>query len=223
AQACRTAARRHLAAADEVAVVGPYNSGCSKEMLPIVGADPDQALVVVSNGSTDPGLTKAWGRGEPDRYYPGGVRTFARVVTTDAVQGRAAAAFASQDLGVRSVLVLDDGGVYGTHVADAFVGAAQEAGIEVVGRTRWTRGSQSYEDLFRAAVAAAGGRTPDAVFLGGAVANDGLDVVRDKVAVLGDNQQVRLLAPDGFTGEPRLTELPEAQGMYLTFPGLSPE
>jgi len=222
AEACRSAARRHLAAADEVAVIGPYNSGCAKAMLPIVGADPSQAITLVSNGSTDPGLTKAWDAGEPGRYYPAGVRTFGRVVTTDDVQGRAAATFAHDDLGVRSVLVLDDGGVYGKHVATAFADAARAAGIRVVGRQRWTRGSASYRDLFAPPAGDTGG-PPDAVFLGGAVSNDGLAVVRDKVAVLGDNTKVKLLAPDGFAGEPRLAKLAEAEGMYVTFPGLSPE
>ena len=222
-EACRAAARRHLAALDEVAVIGPYNSGCAKELVPLVSKDPATALTVVSNGSTDPGLTKTWEAGEPDRYYPGGVRTFARVVTTDDVQGKAAAAFAAgDDLRVKTVLVLDDGGVYGRHVAATFVTAAKAAGIRVVGQARWTRGQASYRDLFTAAATAADGGPPDAVFLGGAVANDGLAVVRDKVAVLGDNQSVKLLAPDGFAGEPKLAKLAEAQGMYITFPGLSP-
>jgi len=220
-EACRSAARRHLAALDEVAVVGPYNSGCAKILVPIVGKDPARALAVVSNGSTDPGLTKAWEAGEPDVYYPGGVRTFARVVTTDDIQGKAAAAFAAGDLGVKSVLVLDDGGTYGKHVAATFASAAQAAGIRVVGQAQW-KSSGSHQDLFTAAAKAVDGGPPDAVFLGGAVAHDGPAVVRDKVAVLGDNQRVRLIAPDGFAGEPQLAKLAEAQGMYITFPGLSP-
>jgi branched-chain amino acid transport system substrate-binding protein len=63
--ACQAAARRHLAARDEIAVIGPYNSGCAKLAVPILGKDPESALTVISNGSTDPGLTKAWDAGEP--------------------------------------------------------------------------------------------------------------------------------------------------------------
>ena len=217
--ACKNAARAHVAAAAEVAVIGPYNSGCAKAMLPILGGDPATAITAVSNGSTDPGLTKAWGPGEPGIYRPGGVRTFARVVTTDDVQGRAAATFAAGDLHVRSVFVLQDGGVYGQHVAGAFADAARAAGIKVLGTVRWIPNAASNRDLFAKVAALA----PDAVFLGGTVANGGLQLVADKVAVLGDNEKVRLLAPDGFAGEPRLARLPAAQGMYVTFPGLSPE
>jgi branched-chain amino acid transport system substrate-binding protein len=217
--ACEAAARRHVAAADEVAVIGPYNSGCAKVAVPILGQDPATAITAVSNGSTDPGLTKAWDAGEPAKYYPGGVRTFARMVTTDDVQGRAAATFAAGDLGVSKVFVLDDGGVYGRNVARAFAEAARANGITIAGSARWDRNAASYTGLFTAVKATGAG----AVFLGGAVGANGLRLVQDKLAVLGDNQQVKLLAADGFAGEPRLARLAAAQGMYLTFPGLSPE
>jgi branched-chain amino acid transport system substrate-binding protein len=216
--ACTAAARRHLAATDEVAVIGPYSSGCAKLVVPILDADPATAMTVVSNGATDPGLTKHWDVGEPDKYYPGKVRNFARVVTTDDVQGRAAAMFASGEH-VTSVFVLNDGGVYGRNVAGAFADAARADGLRVVGQAQWDPHAGDYRDLF-AQVARSGA---DAVFLGGTVASNGLQLVRDKVSVLGDNQKVRLLAADGFSGEPRLAVLAEAQGMYITFPGLSPE
>jgi branched-chain amino acid transport system substrate-binding protein len=217
--ACARNAGDHLARTDEVAVIGPYNSGCAKLMLPIIGKDPGSAMAMISNGSTDPGLTKPWLAGEPDKYYPSGQRTFARVVTSDDVQGRAAATFAAGDLKVTKVYVLDDGGVYGTSMARAFADAARGAGITVVGQGRWSRTDSDYTPLFEK-VKAAGA---DAVFLGGAVAANGLRVIQDKVSVLGDNSTVKLLAADGFVGEPKLAALAEAQGMYLTFPGLSPE
>ncbi|HEY6793824.1 MAG TPA: protein kinase [Kineosporiaceae bacterium] len=217
--ACEAAARRHVGARDEIAVIGPYNSGCAKIAVPILGQDAATAIIAVSNGSTDPGLTRPWDVGEPDKYYPAKVRTFARVVTTDDVQGRAAADFAATDLGVSTVFILDDGGVYGRNVARSFAEAVKDKGVQVVGTARWDRGAENYTDLFARVKRSGAG----AVFLAGAVSSNGLRLVQDKVAVLGDNQHVRLLAADGFTGEPRLAELPEAQGMYVTFPGLSPE
>ena len=39
--------------------------------------------------------------------------------------------------------------------------------------------------------------------------------------MLGDNTKVKVIAPDGFTGFPDLNKPPQAQGMYLTFAGLS--
>ena len=59
------------------------------------------------------------------------------------------------------------------------------------------------------------------MFFGGIYDNNGGQLVKDKVAVLGDNSGVKLIAPDGFTGYPDFLKLPEAEGAYLTFAGLS--
>ena len=62
---------------------------------------------------------------------------------------------------------------------------------------------------------------PDCVYLGGINDNNGEQLIKDKVAVLGPNNgTVKLIAPDGFTGYPTVQELAEAQGMYITFAGL---
>ena len=66
---------------------------------------------MVSNANTNPGLTKAWDP-KPDKYYPTGARNYARVCTTDDVQGSAAAQFA-KSIGVKSVYVLNDTETYG--------------------------------------------------------------------------------------------------------------
>jgi branched-chain amino acid transport system substrate-binding protein len=59
------------------------------------------------------------------------------------------------------------------------------------------------------------------VYFAGIFDNNGGQLTKDKVKVLGDNTKVKLMAPDGFTGYPEFNELPEAQGAYLTFAGLS--
>ena len=62
----------------------------------------------------------------------------------------------------------------------------------------------------------------DLVYLGGIYDNKGGQLIKDKVAVLGPNDgPVKLFAPDGFTGYPDMLKLPEAQGLYLTFAGLT--
>ena len=57
------------------------------------------------------------------------------------------------------------------------------------------------------------------MFLGGQFDSNGGRLVADKVARLGDNEKVKLLAPDGFVGYPDFTALPQAAGAYLTYPG----
>ncbi len=60
------------------------------------------------------------------------------------------------------------------------------------------------------------------VYLGGIYDNNGGQLIKDKVAVLGANDgDVKLIAPDGFTGYPDMLKLPESAGMYLTFAGLT--
>jgi branched-chain amino acid transport system substrate-binding protein len=195
-----------------VAVMGAYNSGCSKLQAPVLN---QASVLTVSHGNSNPGLTKKWQAGEPGMYRPTGRLNYARVLGTDDVQGVGMAQFAAKDLAVTSVYVLDDGDSYGSGVADAFAKAARARGVKVVGRTRWNPGAGDYTALFRK-VKASGAQ---AVYLGGIFDNNGGQLVADKVKVLGDNEKVPLLAPDGFTGYPALQQLPQAEGMHLSFAG----
>jgi len=214
---CQKNATDHVKAKDEVAVIGTYNSGCAKIEVPILNQDPSGPMVMVSQANTNPGLTKKWDTGEPEKYYPTGTRNYARVVTTDDVQGLAAASFASKDLSLKKIYILNDNETYGQGVAKAFEDSAKAAGITILGNDPWDAKATNYTALFQKIKAL----TPDAVFFGGVYDNNGGQLVKDKVAVLGDNTKVKLMAPDGFTGYPEFNKLPEAQGAYLTFAGLS--
>lgn len=214
---CTKNANDHVANKAEVAVMGTYNSGCAKLQTPVLNQAPDGPMLMVSHANTNVGLTKTWDTGEPAKYAPSGKRSYARVVTTDDVQGPAAAQFAIKDLGVKKVFVLNDTETYGAGVAKTFAAEAKKQNIQVVGETSWKKGDANYTALFNQ-VKAAGA---DAVFFGGIYDNNGGQLIKDKVAVLGPNSGVKVLAPDGFTGYPDFLKLPEAEGSYLTFAGLS--
>ena len=215
--ACAKNATDHVANEGEVAVVGTFNSGCAKIEVPTLNQDSTGPMLMVSHANTNPGLTKTWETGEPDKYYPAGKRNYARVVTTDDYQGNAAAAFANGDLKVKKCFVLNDNQTYGLGVAKAFANAAKKVGIEVVGEQAWDAKQPNYTALYQT-VKASGA---DCVYLGGIIDNNGGQLVKDKVAVLGDNSKVKLMGPDGFTGSEDLLKLPQAEGMYLTFAGLT--
>ena len=215
--ACAKNATDHVANTDEVAVMGTFNSGCAKIELPILNQDSTGPMLMVSHANSNPGLTKSWETGEPDKYYPSGSRNFARVVTSDDYQGNAAAIYAAKDLGVKKVFVLDDNQTYGLGIAKAFETAAGTEGIEVVGKASWDAKQPNYTALFQA-VKASGA---DMVYIAGVYDNNGGQLIKDKVAVLGDNSEVRLMGSDGFTGYPDLLALPQSQGLYLTFSGLT--
>jgi len=219
---CAANAQAHVANANEVAVMGTYNSGCAKIIAPILNQAPGGAMVMISHANTNPGLTKAWDPGEPEVYFPTGTRNYGRVCTTDDYQGSAAAQFA-QSIGVKSVYVLNDTQTYGQGVAQAFTTEARKIGLNVLSSgdqgEGWDAKQTSYEALFTKIKAL----KPDMIYIAGIFDNNSGQLIKDKVKVLGDNTKVKIMAPDGFTGYPEFNEMPEADGAYLSFAGLSTE
>jgi len=217
---CAKNAQAHVAAKDEVGVMGTYNSGCAKIIVPVLNQDPEGPMVMISNANTNPGLTKAWDAGEPEKYYPTGARNYFRVVTTDDNQGNAAAEYA-KSIGVKRVYVLNDRQTYGIGVARSFTAAAKKLGLTVLSDgeagTGWDDKAPNYEALFTKIKAT----KPDMVYVGGIFDLNGGQLVKDKVKYLGDNTKVKFMMPDGFTGYPDFLALPEAAGAYLSFTGLS--
>ena len=211
---CQSNATKHVATTSEVAVMGTFNSGCAKIELPVLNQDPDGPMLMVSHANTNPGLTKAWDANEPAKYYPAGSRNYARVIVTDDFQGSAAAKFAATKLNVKKVYVLNDNQTYGQGVAKAFVAAAAQNGIQILGNEAWDAKQQSYAPLFNKIKA----MNPDMIYLSGIIDSNGPALIKDKVAVLGKNDGVKLMGPDGMTGT-KVDTLPEAEGMYLTFGG----
>jgi branched-chain amino acid transport system substrate-binding protein len=212
---CTKNANDHVANATEVAVMGTYNSGCAQLQIPVLNQDPNGPMLMISHANTNPGLTKAWEPGEPAKWYPTNVRNYARVVTTDDYQGKAGAQMAAKDLGVKHCLVLDDTETYGKGVAKQFADEATKQGIKV-DTAAWDAKATNYNALFNKA------KTDgvDCVFTGGVFDNNGGQLVKDKVRILGDNKAVKLIGPDGFVGYPEFDKLAEAEGSYQTFPGL---
>ena len=213
---CAKNAQDHVANSDEVAVMGTYNSGCAKIIVPVLNQDPDGPMLMVSHANTNPGLTKEWDPGEPDIFYPTGKRNYARVITTDDYQGQAAAEFAAEDLKVKKCYVINDNQTYGQGVAKAFSDAAKENGIEILGESAWDAKQPNYSAFFEQIKA----KDPDCLYVGGIYDNNGGQLFKDKVKILGDNETVKTLVPDGFTGYPDFQKQPESEGAYLTFAGL---
>jgi branched-chain amino acid transport system substrate-binding protein len=215
---CSANATAHVANTDEVAVMGTFNSGCAKLEVPTLNRDPSGPMLMVSHANTNVGLTKTWDTGEPQKYFPSGKRSYARVVTTDDVQGPADAQFAAKELNIKKVYVLNDTETYGQGVAKTFADEATKQGMTVVGQDAWKKSDANYTALM-GKIKASGA---EMVFFGGIFDNNGGQLVKDKVAVLGPNSgAVKMMAPDGFTGYPDFLKLTEADGAYLSFAGLS--
>ena len=185
---CATNAHLYANNKSVIGVLGTFNSGCAKIEVPVLNR---AALGMVSPANTNPGLTKKWDVGEPQKYYPTGVRNYARVVATDDIQGPADALW-SQSLGFKKVYVLNDKQTYGFGVATTYRAAAQKLGIKVVGFQGWDAKASSYEAL-ATAIKASGAQ---AVFLGGIVCNNGAKLMQDLKAV---DPKIQLQMPDGFS------------------------
>jgi branched-chain amino acid transport system substrate-binding protein len=188
-----------------LAVIGTFNSGCGAVELPVLNQAPGGSLAMVSPANTYVCLTEG-GPGcaddEPDRYYPTGVRNYVRVVAHDAYQGAALAQF-MQEQGTTRLYILNDREAYGLGVATNVRGAAEHLGIEVVGFEAWDPKASNYEALMRSV----GQSGADGLFLGGLTEENGAQVIRDKVAVLGPNDgDVKLYMPDGFTQQSTIDE-----------------
>lgn len=214
------------AAADKtiVAYLGTFNSGAAKLSIPILNqAGP---LVMISPANTYPGLThSAEGQteaDEPGKYYPSGARNYARVAATDDFQGPVAVNL-MVSLGIKTLYILDDQEVYGKGVADSVHIAAEKAGITVIAQEGYDPKAADYKALMTKISTSNAGGPPDAVYLGAIVDNNSAQVLKDKVAIMGDNVTVKFVGPDGlFTAaliEGAGAEV--AEGVYATTPGLA--
>lgn len=177
-----------------VAIIGTYNSGCAGIIIPIAN---EVGLGMISPANTAVGLTHEGpgsNPGEPDKFYPTGERNYLRVVASDDFQGGVGAQYMKNELGVTKVFILDDREQYGKGVADAFAIEAKNIGLEVAGHEGWDKDAPNYTALMTK-IKAAGA---DAIYIGGVEPNNGGQLQKDKVAVLGDNEQVKVIASDGF-------------------------
>ena len=206
---CATNGRLYASNKSVIAVVGTFNSGCAKIIVPVLNRS---ALLMVSPANTNVGLTKKWDPGEPNKYYPTGTRNYARVVATDDIQGPADAMW-TKSLGIKKVFVLNDKQTYGFGVATTYRTAAKKLGLTVVGFQGWDAKQSSYEALANS-IKASGAQ---AVFLGGIACNNGAKLMQDIKAV---NPTIKLQMPDGFSDPGANGAV--ANGAYISVAGAPP-
>jgi branched-chain amino acid transport system substrate-binding protein len=204
-----------------VAVIGTFNSGCAQVEIPVLNQAPGGGLLLMSPANTYVCITEG-GPGcaddEPDKYYPTGQRNYARVAPHDAYQGAVDAEFAVSQ-GIKSCYILNDKEAYGLGVATNFRNAAEHLGITIAGFEAWDPQASNYEALMRK-VKSSGA---DCLFLGGLIDENGAQVIKDKVKVLGPNTgAVKLLMPDGFTTQQTIDEagVENTRGAFLSVAGV---
>jgi branched-chain amino acid transport system substrate-binding protein len=215
---CSSNARAYAANEKLLGLIGTFNSGCAKLVIPVMNRASGGPVAMVSPSNTYPGLTEGGPgteAGEPDNYYPTGERNYVRVVWNDQFQGAANAQYA-QELGLERIFILNDSETYGLGIATLFAEYAEKLGIQILGNQKWDKDASSYESLASRIKAS----NADAVFLGGIVCNNGGKLIKDLRAGLGPD--VTLLGPDGWT--PISATIEGAGGsanqMYISQPGI---
>ncbi len=211
-----------------VGVLGTFNSGCAKLIVPLLNRAPGGPVAMLSVANTAVGLTHfaSWNdKGEPNIYYPTGKRNYARVSASDDYQGPAAASLlvskafrlaqGKKFAPVKSVYILHDNQTFGKGVANAFRLKAASLGIKILGFTPWDAKATSYEAIGQTVAA----KHPDSIYFGGIVCNNGVKLLKDIRAAVGP--KTVFVGPDGWTPySATLAAGSAAQGMYVSYAGL---
>jgi len=168
-----------------VGVIGPLNSSVAKAQIPISNAG---GLPQCSPANTNTDLTK----GEAGKQLRTKPNNYVRVVTTDDVQGPAAAQYIYDTLGKKSVYIIDDTETFGKGVADAFEADFKNRGGTVTKRDGAPKTTQDYVTIMTAAKAG----NPEAIYFGGVTSTGGARILLAAVQVgMGD---IPYVGPDGI-------------------------
>jgi branched-chain amino acid transport system substrate-binding protein len=199
-----------------IAYLGEFNSGASAISIPILN---EAGILQISPANTYVGLTRSEGaeKGEPDKYYPSGKRTYGRVVPADHIQAAAQVSY-QKDQGCKQLYILNDKEVYGKGIADGVSAGAETAGIKVVAN----EGIDTKAANFRSLATKIKGSGADCMFFGGIVENKAVQVWRDVHAA---NPTMKLFGPDGVALSDFSSKIPDsaAKVTFITNPTLDPK
>ncbi len=191
-------AKKFASDPDVLAVVGHFNSSCTK---PSSAVYSEAGLVQITPASTNPDLSKQ------------GFATFFRTAATDDVQGPKGALFAVKKAGIKKIYVIDDKTTYGKGLADEFEKEAKKLGAEVLGHEGITQGDKDFTPLLTKIKPL----EPELIYFGG-IYPEGALLLRQMRSL---DMKAAMMGGDGIA-TPTFTELatPEiAEGTYATMVG----
>lgn len=208
--------------ADAMVLMGTYNSGAAKIAIPILNQATPSPMPMISFANTYPGLTVAvegaTEEGEPDVYYPSGVRNYMRVCPADQIQGGAGARWAFNSQARTKAYVLDDNSLYGKGVATVFKNEFEALGGEILGSESYEKSVDNYQTLMTSIA----DKGPDIVYVGATVENNPAKLLQDMRGVMGE--EVIYLGSDGQNNQAFVDGAGDAaNGAYITFGGYTPD
>ena len=200
-------AEQIIADAQVVGVIGTSCSGAGAAASALLSA---AGLVMISPSNTSPSLTSDLEGNANANNYPG----YFRISNNDLYTGRAVADFAYNELGLRSMGIVDIDDAYIEGLANAFRDAFEGLGGEVVATARIEFG-QTDMTAALTALAAAG---PEGIFFP-LYDDEGIPFVK-QARELASLDAVELIAADGVLVTAFL-ETPESEGVYMAGPVLN--
>jgi len=198
-----------------IAYLGEFNSGASAISIPLIN---QVGLLQISPSNTYVGLTRSEGaeKGEPDKYYPSGKRTYGRVVPADHIQAAAQVSY-QKDQGCKKLYILNDKEVYGKGIADGVATIAKEQGITVLGND----GIDTKAANFRSLASKIKSSGADCMFFGGITQNKGVQLWKDVYAAA---PTLKLFGPDGVAESAFSEEIGDSEKVtFITNPTLDPK
>jgi branched-chain amino acid transport system substrate-binding protein len=196
-----------------IAYLGDLDSAATAVSLPLINA---AGIPQVSPGSPYAGLTSGLdaGQDEPARFYPSGVRTFARLQPGDAAQALAQVRLMGS-LHAHKVFVLEDENAFQRPLAQMIATLARQAGIIVLAQDTIASGSGQH---FTGEVEKIALAHPDAVVYTGASIPAALTLWAELRAA---DPSVPMLGSSALADEAFAAQLEDASRTYLTTPTLA--
>ena len=215
AAAAGTTAAQRVAADKQI--VGVIGTSCSGAAVPAMEILSEAGFTMISGSNTSPILTSAGGV-EGSAHKPGYFRT----AHNDAIQGRAAATFVYQNLGITKAATINDGDPYTQGLTAGFEAPFKEFGGEIVVSTAINKGDTDMKPVLTE-IAAAGAE----IIFFPIFQPEGDHVVRQAKDIAGLENTV-LMGADGLLSDtymviPEVHDTPPGakgtvRGMYFSGP-----
>ena len=171
---CAANARKAASDSKTIIYLGEFNSGCSEVSIPILN---EAGIPQISPANTYVGLTTGLpgsAPGEPQKYYPTGVRTYLRIVPIDNIQG-AAGLIAMKNAGCTKVALANDKEAYGAGLATDIELEKGFYGVTIVSNT----GIDPTAPNFRSYASTIAGQGADCFYFAGLVSTGAVQITKD--------------------------------------------
>jgi branched-chain amino acid transport system substrate-binding protein len=218
-------------------VIGPFDSSVARAAIPPANA---ANLALISPSASSRCLTKdpflpaglnptrqaiactAASLPEPASLRSTKVNNFFRLVTTDDLQGAAAADFGYKDLKLLRVAVLSDHEAYGQALASSFRARFTKLGGLVVAQLDFAPSPTLDLTAF---FSQAKKEQAQAIYFGGVTANNGCTIRAQMAAVFGAGATIPYLGGSGIAEDPACVRDAgsNSAGIYATVPAISPD